>query len=289
MRAGWFGVSMCLLVGCVAVAPQPNVSTPSVRPEPSPQVTGWEDVVPAPSPLILPEEGFWAISEFGEPEPTPTAGAEQRPLWNFPSLRLGQVGGTMSLTRNEYCGKPSEEATGAVHGYRVRLEGMSYVGQLGTALIYDLTFDAATRRFRGTRNGRPVWLGPTEVRPSPASLCSMEARGRVFDTFGEVIRSAKVRVVSNNPSNPVESTVDVQADGTYWIRGLPGLVSLLFTVEAEGMKPTTREVVIERGPAWVVNFGGRKDREDPEGWRFPMDPIVQPSPTPSGASGMQLF
>jgi hypothetical protein len=48
-------------------------------------------------------------------------------------------------------------------------------------------------------------------------------------------------------------------------------------------------VVIERGPRWLVNFGGPKDREDPEGWRFALEPIVKPSPTPSGLPGIQLF
>lgn len=238
----------------------------------------------------MPGEGLWAISEFGELEPSPTAGPGQPTLRNLPSLQLSQVGNTMSLTRYEFCGKPSEEATGVVQGARVRLEGMSYVGQLGMALVYDLTFDAATRRFRGTRNGQHVWLAPTEVRPSPAVLCTMEAQGRLFGEFGQPVQSsAKVRVVSLNPSNPVDSTVDVMADGTYRLRGLPGGVALLFTVEAEGMLPQTREVVIERGPEWVVNFGGRKDREDPEGWKFPLEPIVKPSPTPSGPSGTQGF
>jgi hypothetical protein len=237
----------------------------------------------------MPGEDVWAISEFGEPEPSPPAdGADI--LGHLPALRLSQVGRRLTLTRFEYCGKPSEEASGPIDDNRVRLEGMSYRGRLGAPLVYELSFDVRTRRFRGTRNGQPVWLGPTRLRPSPASLCGVAAFGRVFGPFmQEVGVKATVRALSLNPSNPYDGTVDVGPDGTFVFNSLPGGVPLSLTVQAEGYLPRAREVVIERGPRWLVNFGGPKDREDPEGWKFALEPIVKPSPAPSGPSDIQLF
>jgi hypothetical protein len=92
-----------------------------------------------------------------------------------------------------------------------------------------------------------------------------------------------LKVESLNPSNPHESTVQLE-NGTFRVQGLPNQVAIRVTVEAEGMKPQTREVVIERGPEWLVNFGGPRDREDPEGWKYPITPLVKPSPLPSGPS-----
>jgi hypothetical protein len=229
----------------------------------------------------------WVISEFGDAEPAP---GDDQALMTFPSLRLVQEGDTLRLTRYEYCGKPSEEATGVLAGRGVRLEGMSYKGRLGAPLIYALVYDAEAQRFRGTRNGQPVWLAPVPVTPGVpysgrGALCVVTLRGQLFDTFGqEWSRSATLTVESLNPSNPYASTVRLE-NGEFRVQGLPNQVAIRITVEAEGMKAQSREVIIERGPEWRVNFGGPRDREDPEGWKYPLTPLVTPSPLPSGPSG----
>jgi hypothetical protein len=109
-------------------------------------------------------------------------------------------------------------------------------------------------------------------------------RGQLFDTFGqEWSRPATLKVQSLNPSNPYEATARPE-NGMFRVQGVPAHVAIRISVEAEGMKPQTRDVVIERGPEWLVNFGGPRDREDPEGWKYPLAPLVTPSPLPSGPS-----
>lgn len=279
MKAGAVLVLFGLSAGCVAA---PVVTTaPSEVVSPSPATTAVSSAL-----AIAPAPAGWVISEFGDAEP---AAGDAQALMRLPSLRLVQEGATLRLTRYEYCGKPSEEATGSLSSRTVRLEGMSYKGRLGAPLIYALTYDAEAQRFRGTRNGQPVWLAPVPITPGvPYSgrggLCAATVRGQLFDMYGqEWSRPATLTVESLNPSNPYESTVRLE-NGVFRVQGLPAQVAIRITVEAEGMKARSRDVTIERGPEWLVNFGGPRDREDPEGWKYPLEPLVKPSPLPSGPS-----
>lgn len=280
MKAGAVLVAFGLLAGCVAGPVAPTMPSEA---SPSPVVLASPSAVPA----IASAPAGWVISEFGDAEPAP---GDAQALMRLPALYLVQEGATLRLTRYEYCGKPSEEASGWLNGGSVRLEGMSYKGRLGAPLRYELTYDAEAQRFRGTRNGQPVWLAPVPFTPGvPYSarrpLCAVTLRGQLFDAFGqEWSRPATLKVQSLNPSNPYESTVRFE-HGTFRVQGLPDQVTIRVTAEAEGMKPQRRDIIIDRGPEWLVNFGGPRDREDPEGWKYPLEPLVKPSPLPSGPSG----
>ncbi|MNS28410.1 hypothetical protein D3C72_603830 [compost metagenome] len=283
LAIGWLMAG--LLVGCAVAEPLPQ------WPAPTPVPSGALSQGPSPvaSALLGPEEVRWAIGEGGVPEPAVGGGVTDPALKQFTTLRLARDGVALRLTRGD-CGDAIEVASGVPVGNQLRLDGTEHRGRAVLPLVYDLTFDPSARRFRGTRNGQPVWLASTEdfVR-TRGPLCTMTAVGRLYDAAGNPLtQKATLRIVSLIPSNPYERTDEV-TNGTYRVNGLPGLIQLVFTIEAPGMLTLSRHVLIESGPEWTVNFGGPKADEDPDGWKFPLEPVVKPSPAPSGPSPIQLF
>lgn len=274
-----------MLAGCAAAEPSPPWPTPT----PIPSGALSQGPSPEASALLGPEEVRWAIGEDGVPEPAVGGGVTDPALKQFPTLLLFREGAKLKLHRGD-CGKATEEAYGVPDGLRLRMDGTAYKGRSESRVVYDLTFDPATRRFRGTRNGQPLWLAVTEDIPiHRGPICDTSVVGLLYDAAGNpFLKPAKLTIRSLTPSNPFEMSAEV-TDGSYRLNGVPGRILLVFTIEAPGIQTRSREVLIERGPDWPVNFGGPKVDEDPDGWRFPLEPIVAPSAVPSGLPGLQLF
>ncbi|MFN3429170.1 MAG: hypothetical protein ACK46X_04365 [Candidatus Sericytochromatia bacterium] len=264
MRLGGIAAIAALLVGCV--------TTPASQP--SPPVPSPSSGLAEPSPIASPD-GLWLLGREGDPSPTPQvveSGSEQ--WWSSPGsslVHLSLQGTTLRLTRHEFCGKPSEEAEGAWQGTTVRLDGTAFRSRSAMPLRYELVYDSATGRFRGSRNGEAVWL---ELRRFVRfrGPCSVSMTVRLFDDRGHPVRNrASVRIESLDPSNPLETELGVEG-GEGAIGQVPSQVPLRLTVEAAGYQARTREVVVERGPEWPVHFGGPADPADPEGAGFALTP-----------------
>jgi hypothetical protein len=201
-----------------------------------------------------------------------------------PSHWLSVEGATVEGERRMYCGEPTEELTGRLEGDRLHLTGTYYLGQFASPVTYDMAFVPATGRYVGTRNGKPASLEPATAVPSLGYCGELPMAGRLYQENGAPAPDdARLTIRSGNPSYPYETTVSM-VNGGYRAQ-VPVGVPLTLTVEAAGMKPRMREVVVLRGPEWVVDFGGALNPEDPEGWKYPLEPLVKPSPLPSGPSG----
>jgi hypothetical protein len=192
-------------------------------------------------------------------------------------------GNTVQGERRQYCGKPTEELAGRLEGDRLRLTGTYYLGQFASPVTYEMAFEPATGRYVGTRNGMPATLEPAPSVPSLGYCGVLPMSGRLYQESGAPVPDgARLIIRSGNPSWPYDSTLTPVNGGYRAV--VPVGMPLTLTLEAPGMKPRTREVVVERGPEWVVDFGGRPNPEDPEGWKYPLEPLVKPSPLPSGPS-----
>jgi hypothetical protein len=218
---------------------------------------------PAPSPPRTSLSGGWGYGFDPEPEPTagPLQGCRQ-------TLRIIQTGDALTMENDALCGLPSEEATGARDGNRLHLEGSAYRGNTRTPLAIALTYDPMNDHLRGTWNGRGVWLVPASPCPSVASLCSVALEGTLYDAAGAPFTSpGQVHVVSTNPSNPFDSTVD-SVEGHYLFHGVPTGIALRVTVTSPGHEEVTRLVTPLRGPSWTLNFGGPATEADPDAPAF---------------------
>jgi hypothetical protein len=122
--------------------------------------------------------------------------------------------------------------------------------------------------------------------PSASNLKPTTVRGSVFDEDGARVNTAKVRVRSLNPSNPFDSTVDVNG-GNYVVNEVPAGVAVELTVSREGWTSRTRVQTLlplenNTSDSNLVNFGGPASDKDGEGPAyfisdFPEVSMVEPA------------
>ncbi|MFN3429171.1 MAG: carboxypeptidase-like regulatory domain-containing protein [Candidatus Sericytochromatia bacterium] len=272
------GLASLVLMGCVVAAPGPVPSGGATPFAPSPPIDA-PTVSPTASASTAPLAGTWQLGQPGDPTPVPNA------VSGGPSHWLSMNGDVVTGRREQYCGKPTEELTGHLVGVRLTLTGTHHLGQFESPVTYELTYEPATGRYVGTRNGKPVWLKPAAIVPSAGMCWELAMAGRVFTEDGAALTGdARITIHSSNPSLPYDSTIAL-VNGAYRAM-VAANTPLTVTVEATGYHPRTRVVTVERGPEWVINFGGPADPEDPDGWKYPLEPLVKPSPLPSGPSGV---
>ena len=103
---------------------------------------------------------------------------------------------------------------------------------------------------------------PTTV-PSTQPIPTGALEGRLYDDQGQPLNDAWVRVLSLNPSNPMDLEVPV-VSGSYRVGHCPYGVQLSVTARKNGHTPRTRLVTVLPNQTTTLDFGTPLDAYDPD-------------------------